>query len=132
MTDMALILAPAAVAARHKIARAARGVPAAVRYSLLRQHGTSSQAYSATFQAGLEHFGDERGFLSYKRVGRTALVLSDPLASPENMPDLISRFLKEHPDVRERIADGVYAAKGLKRRVPAVASEEEDPAAVEE
>ncbi len=29
------------------------------------------------------------------------------------------RFLKENPDIRERIADAVYAAKGLKRRVPA-------------
>jgi recombination protein RecA len=32
------------------------------------------------------------------------------------------RFLKENPDVRERIADAVYAAKGLKRRVPARAA----------
>jgi recombination protein RecA len=40
------------------------------------------------------------------------------------------KFLKENPDVRERIADAVYAAKGLKRRVPARA--EETPAAVEE
>jgi len=31
------------------------------------------------------------------------------------------RFLQEHPDVRERIADAVYSAKGLKRRVPAAA-----------
>jgi recombination protein RecA len=29
------------------------------------------------------------------------------------------RFLRENPDVRERIADAVYAAKGLKRRAPA-------------
>ena len=29
------------------------------------------------------------------------------------------RFLKENPDVRERIADAVYAAKGLKRHVRA-------------
>jgi hypothetical protein len=29
-----------------------------------------------TFQPGLEHFGDEAGFLSYKTVGGTALVLS--------------------------------------------------------
>jgi len=29
------------------------------------------------------------------------------------------RFLKENLDVRDRIADAVYAAKGLKRRVPA-------------
>ena len=42
------------------------------------------------------------------------------------------RFLKENPDVRERIADAVYAAKGLKRRVPARAeAEAEAPAAAE-
>jgi recombination protein RecA len=35
------------------------------------------------------------------------------------------RFLKENPDVRSRLADAVYAAKGMKRRVPA----EEAPAA---
>jgi recombination protein RecA len=29
------------------------------------------------------------------------------------------RFLLENPDVRDRIAEGVYLAKGLKRRVPA-------------
>jgi recombination protein RecA len=29
------------------------------------------------------------------------------------------RFLLENPDVRERIADAVYTAKGLKRAVPA-------------
>jgi recombination protein RecA len=30
------------------------------------------------------------------------------------------RFLIEHPDTRERIAQAVYEAKGLKRAVPAV------------
>jgi recombination protein RecA len=35
------------------------------------------------------------------------------------------RFLKENPDVRARLADAVYAAKGMKRRVPA----QEAPAA---
>ena len=50
------------------------------------------------YQPGLEHFGDERGFLAYTKVGRTALVLSDPLAPRENIPDLIARFVKEHPD----------------------------------
>jgi recombination protein RecA len=29
------------------------------------------------------------------------------------------RFLRENPDIRERIADAVYAAKGLKRSIPA-------------
>ena len=40
------------------------------------------------------------------------------------------RFLIENPDIRERIADAVYAAKGLKRQVPAHGDEdaEETPA----
>src|SRR6516225_2165972 len=79
-------------------ATVATGVPLAVRAALLRQHGSASQAFSAAYQPGLEHFGDERGFLAYTKVGRTALVLSDPLAPRENIPDLIARFLKEHPD----------------------------------
>jgi recombination protein RecA len=33
------------------------------------------------------------------------------------------KFLKEHVEVREQLADAVYAAKGLKRRVPAVPEE---------
>jgi lysylphosphatidylglycerol synthetase-like protein (DUF2156 family) len=56
------------------------------------------QAFSATFQAGLKHFGDERGFLAYKKVGHTTFVLSDPVAPSENIPDLIARFLREHRD----------------------------------
>ncbi len=39
------------------------------------------------------------------------------------------RFLKENPDARERIADAVYAAKGLKRAVRAQAPEAESAAA---
>jgi recombination protein RecA len=33
------------------------------------------------------------------------------------------RFLRENPDVYERLADAVYAAKDLKRGVPAAAPE---------
>jgi lysylphosphatidylglycerol synthetase-like protein (DUF2156 family) len=90
--------APADLARGRENVRTSASVPPAVRIALLRQHGTASQAFSATFQQGLEHFGDERGFLAYKKVGRTALVLSDPIAPLENIPDLISRFLQQHPD----------------------------------
>ena len=38
------------------------------------------------------------------------------------------RFLKENPEIRERLADAVYAAKGLKRRVPSRPSAAEVPA----
>jgi lysylphosphatidylglycerol synthetase-like protein (DUF2156 family) len=89
---------PANVASGRERAYKVTSVPPAVRIALLRQHGTASQAYSATFQPGLEHFGDERGFLAYKSVGRTAFVLSDPIAPSGNIPGLIARFLHEHPD----------------------------------
>lgn len=68
------------------------------RLALLRQHGRFTLAYSATFQDGLEHFGDERGFIAFKKVGGTVLVLSDPIAPPVEWPALIDRFRAEHKD----------------------------------
>jgi recombination protein RecA len=41
------------------------------------------------------------------------------------------RFLKENPDIRERLADAVYSAKGLKRAVPAKANGDATPAAAD-
>lgn len=70
-----------------------------IRRNLLRQHGSFTLAYSATYQPGLEHFGDERGFLAFKRVGGTALVLSDPVAPAEERAGLIDRFRAQHRDV---------------------------------
>lgn len=102
MTDISLTttvgFAPTSLTTGRERTRSQTTVAPAVRIALLRQHGTHSQAFSATFQAGLEHFGDERGFLAYKTVGGTALVMSDPIAAPGNIPDLISRFLQQHPD----------------------------------
>jgi lysylphosphatidylglycerol synthetase-like protein (DUF2156 family) len=92
------VQAPRVHDAREPRPHSMTGVPLDIRIALLRQHGAASQSYSATFQPELEHFGDDRGFLAYKKVGRTALVLSDPIAPRQNISDLISRFLKEHPD----------------------------------
>ena len=75
------------------------GVPLDTRVALLRQHGTFSQAYSATFQPGLEHFGDERGFIAYTKIWGTAMVLSNPMAPREHLGDLITRFLRDHSNV---------------------------------
>jgi lysylphosphatidylglycerol synthetase-like protein (DUF2156 family) len=74
-------------------------VPADIRYALLRQHGTFSLAYSATFGPELKHFGDERGFIAYKTVWGTTMALGDPIAPQQNIADLIARFLREHRDV---------------------------------
>src|SRR5579871_4013955 len=74
------------------------GVPLEVRVSLLRQHGSFPQAYSATFQPGLQHFGDARGFIAYKQVGGSALVLSDPVAPKQQHAELIARFVAARQD----------------------------------
>ncbi len=74
-------------------------VPFDLRMSLLRQHGNFALAYSLTVQPNLNHFGDARGFLAYKMIGRTALVLSDPIAPFENSADLMFRFAQEKKDV---------------------------------
>lgn len=75
------------------------GVPLDLRFALMRQHGTFGNAYSVAVQPGLEHFGDERGFLGYRRVGRTAIVLADPIAPPDLWADLIDRFVANMRDV---------------------------------
>jgi len=70
-----------------------------VRAGLLREYGTSGYAYAATFQPDIEHFGDERGFLAYRTVGKTALVLADPIAPRELHADLLERFVTAKGDV---------------------------------
>ncbi len=74
-------------------------VPLDMRQSLLRQHSNFALAYSVTFQPGLEHFGDEAGFLSYKTVGSTTLVLSNPVAAPDKRRALTNRFVEEKGDI---------------------------------
>jgi lysylphosphatidylglycerol synthetase-like protein (DUF2156 family) len=69
------------------------------RHALLQQHGRFPIAYSVAFQPDLLHFGDERGFLSYKMVGKTAFVLADPVAPPHQHGALIDAFLARHDDV---------------------------------
>jgi phosphatidylglycerol lysyltransferase len=75
------------------------GVPLDVRIALLRAHGSFPQAFSATVQDGFAHFGDERGFIGYKTVWGTTMVLADPIAPREHAADLIDRFLAVHKDV---------------------------------
>jgi lysylphosphatidylglycerol synthetase-like protein (DUF2156 family) len=70
-----------------------------MRLRALREYGNFALAYSATFQPGLDYFGDEEGFLAYKQVGRTAFVLSDPLAPIGSYEDLIRNFVSERGDV---------------------------------
>ncbi len=75
------------------------GVSLERRLSFLRQHGNFTLAYSAAVQKGLEYFGNERGFIAYKMVGGTALVLADPVAAVENRAELIRDFMQAKRNV---------------------------------
>jgi phosphatidylglycerol lysyltransferase len=74
-------------------------LPEATRRALLHQHGNFVLAYSAAFQPGLSYFGDRDGFLSYKMVGRTAFVLSNPLADATRCQALLEQFIATKKDV---------------------------------
>jgi phosphatidylglycerol lysyltransferase len=69
------------------------------RLSLVRQYGTFTLAYTAAFDEGLQYFGSDDGFLAYKLVGCTALVLADPVSPPENREELIRMFVQAKSDV---------------------------------
>src|SRR3984885_13229325 len=69
------------------------------RLRVLREHGNFALAYSATFQPGLEYFGDAEGFLAYKQVGSTAFVLANPVAPIGSCEDLIRSFVSAKDDV---------------------------------
>jgi lysylphosphatidylglycerol synthetase-like protein (DUF2156 family) len=70
-----------------------------VRIRALREYGNFALAYSATFQPGLDYFGDDDSFLAYKQVGSTAFVLSNPLAPTAGCEELIRSFVSERIDV---------------------------------
>jgi lysylphosphatidylglycerol synthetase-like protein (DUF2156 family) len=84
---------------RRSTSLAAAPIPLDARVALLRQYGTSGYAYAATLQPDIERYGDERGFLAYRMVGKTALVLADPIAPPQVQLALIDRFVREKGDV---------------------------------
>ncbi len=87
------------------------------RLALLRQYGSFTLAYSATFQDGLQYFGDERGFVTFQKMRRTALVLSDPIAPRSEWKPLIERFLATHRRTSfwqlSRPAAEILAARGF-------------------
>ena len=67
------------------------------RLQLVEQYGDFSLAYSTAVQAGLEYFGDENGYIAFSRHWNFVFALGDPVAAPSQRPELILRFLNEHP-----------------------------------
>jgi lysylphosphatidylglycerol synthetase-like protein (DUF2156 family) len=66
------------------------------RITQLRQYGSFSLAYS-TLQDGLRYFETDAGYLAYAIYSGTNFVLADPVAPVSTWPQLVGRFLREHP-----------------------------------
>jgi phosphatidylglycerol lysyltransferase len=68
----------------------------AQRLELVRVHGDFSLAYTTAVQAGLQYFGDERGYVAYDRRWGYTFVLGDPVAAPRDRERLIQEFIAQH------------------------------------
>ena len=71
-------------------------VSAELRTQLLQRYGDFSLAYSTAVQPRMEYFGDERGFIAYRRRWGVTFALGDFVASAESTPGLVDEFLKQH------------------------------------
>jgi len=84
---------------RRRRERSTENVGVNTRLAALRQYVNFALAYSVAFQPEMDYFGDEKGFLAYKKVGSTALVLSNPVAPIGECANLIRRFMREMSDI---------------------------------
>ena len=74
-------------------------VEADVRNLLIQQHGDFSLAYSLAVQPRLEYFGDDRGFIAFRKRWGITFVLGDLVASTEQTGSMLDSFLKAHKRV---------------------------------
>lgn len=51
----------------------------------------------SVLQPGLEYFDSEGGFIAFKRTGRYAFALCDPICCIDNLHDLLAAFLEQFP-----------------------------------
>jgi len=66
------------------------------RHNLVQQYGDFSLAYSLVVQPRLKYFGDDRGFIAFRKRWGITFVLGDVVASSDQIEPLIERFLLEH------------------------------------
>ena len=65
-----------------------------MRNQIIRQHGDFSLAYSTAVQPRMEYFGDERGFIAFRKRWGITFALGDVVASTEQTGPMIDAFLK--------------------------------------
>lgn len=71
-------------------------LPLEDRLRLCRQYGDFTLAYSTAVQEGLQHFGDQRGYLAYGQKWGYTFALGDPVAACDRWPCLVEEFLAAH------------------------------------
>ncbi len=70
-----------------------------VRRNLIKQHGDFTLAYSLGTQPRLKYFGNDQGFIAFRKRWGITFVLGDVVASPDQTDSLIDRFLQAHKSV---------------------------------
>lgn len=73
-------------------------IPRQARLDLVSRYGDFSLAYCTAVQPWLEHFGDDDGFIAYRRRWGYTFVLGDIVAAESNQSKLLDRFLKKFPN----------------------------------
>jgi len=103
--------------------RGGKGIPAApldeeARLALFRNYGDFSLAFSTAVQKGLEHFGNEQGYIAYGRKMGSVIALGDPVVGREDRATLIDSFVEaaNSPCFAEIGSEtaGYLAAKGYR------------------
>lgn len=63
---------------------------------MIRQYGDFSISYSTAVQPRLEHFGDNNGYIAYRKRWGTSYALGDPVCPDNDRISLLQRFIEEH------------------------------------
>lgn len=79
--------------------QAETGLDLAARMNLIAQYGDFSLAYSTAVQPRVMHFGDENGYIAYRKRWAMTFALGDVVASESRRPGLLDEFLKAHQRV---------------------------------
>ena len=72
------------------------GLSLATRTDLLKKHGSFSLAFSTAVQPRLMHYGDEKGYIAFRKRWGMTFALGDAVASQSDWPQLIDAFTKQH------------------------------------
>lgn len=76
-----------------------RAIPAKTKWQVdcLKQFGDFTLAYATRTDPKLQFFGDQDGYIAYRKYWKYTYVLGDPLTSDANKQSLLEDFLQQNP-----------------------------------